>query len=108
MTLNGLRTGLTMPHVIGVGAVVLMLAVGDGARHTVNEQIRAMAATCFMVLSGPAPRRRAHGLRHQADDHPGGRGRPDEAFSLDGVAPVQTQTAQLAYGRATGARRSMG
>jgi len=64
MTLNGLRTGLTMlGMVIGVGAVVLMLAVGDGARHTVNEQIRAMGSNLFMSSPGQHLVRRAHGLR---------------------------------------------
>jgi len=100
MTLNGLRTGLTMlGMVIGVGAVVLMLAVGDGARHTVNEQIRAMGSNLFMVLSGAST---SSGVRMGSGTKPTITRADADALtklsSLDGVAPVQTQTAQLAYG----------
>ena len=100
MALNGLRTGLTMlGMVIGVGAVVLMLAVGDGARHTVNEQIRAMGSNLFMILSGAST---SSGVRMGSGTKPTITIADAEALaklpSLDGVAPVQSQTAQLAYG----------
>ena len=50
---NLLRTGLTMlGMVIGVGAVVVMLAVGQGATTTVNESIKSMGSNMFIVLSG--------------------------------------------------------
>jgi putative ABC transport system permease protein len=100
MALNGLRTGLTMlGMVIGVGAVVLMLAVGDGARHTVNEQIRAMGSNLFMILSGAST---SSGVRMGSGTKPTITVADAEALaklaSLDGVAPVQSQTAQLAFG----------
>jgi len=100
MALNGLRTGLTMlGMVIGVGAVVLMLAVGDGARHTVNEQIRAMGSNLFMILSGAST---SSGVRMGSGTKPTITIADAEALaklpSLDGVAPVQSQTAQLAFG----------
>jgi len=53
MRSNGLRTFLTMlGMVIGVGAVILMLAVGQGAQLTVNESIASMGSNLFIVLSG--------------------------------------------------------
>jgi putative ABC transport system permease protein len=100
MALNGLRTALTMlGMVIGVGAVVLMLAVGDGARHTVNEQIRAMGSNLFIILSGAST---SSGVRMGSGTKPTITRADADALArlptLDGVAPVQSQTAQLAYG----------
>jgi putative ABC transport system permease protein len=100
MGLNRLRTGLTMlGMVIGVGAVVLMLAVGDGARYTVNEQIRAMGSNLFIILSGAST---SSGVRMGSGSKPTITISDAEALAklptLDGVAPVQSETAQLAYG----------
>jgi len=85
--------------VIGVGAVVIMLAVGEGARDTVNEQIRAMGSNLFMILSGAST---SSGVRMGSGTKPTITRADADALtklsSLDGVAPVQTQTAQLAYG----------
>ncbi|TAN49987.1 MAG: FtsX-like permease family protein [Methylococcaceae bacterium] len=53
MGANRLRTGLTMlGMIIGVGAVVLMLAVGQGAQSMVSESIASMGSNLFIVLSG--------------------------------------------------------
>jgi putative ABC transport system permease protein len=47
------RTGLTMLGiVIGVGAVVTMVAVGTGARSRVEEQIRSLGSNLIIVISG--------------------------------------------------------
>ena len=53
MGANRLRTLLTMlGMVIGVGAVVLMMAVGQGAQFAVSQSISAMGSNLFIVLSG--------------------------------------------------------
>ncbi len=53
MAMNRLRTALTMlGMVIGVGAVVLMMAVGQGAQTKVNQSIATMGSNLFIVLSG--------------------------------------------------------
>src|SRR4051812_6100922 len=53
MTANKLRTFLTMlGMVIGVGAVILMLAVGQGAQVAVQQTIATMGSNLFIVLSG--------------------------------------------------------
>jgi putative ABC transport system permease protein len=50
---NKLRSALTMLGiVIGVAAVIVMLAVGSGARARVEEQIRALGSNLLLVLSG--------------------------------------------------------
>jgi putative ABC transport system permease protein len=50
---NKVRTGLTMLGiVIGVGAVVTMVAVGSGARARVEDQIRSLGSNLIIVISG--------------------------------------------------------
>jgi putative ABC transport system permease protein len=50
---NKVRTGLTMLGVIiGVAAVVTMMAVGAGARARVEEQIQSLGSNLIIVLSG--------------------------------------------------------
>lgn len=52
---NRLRTFLTtLGMVIGVAAVIVMLAVGSGAQRTVNAQIASMGSNLFIVLAGSA------------------------------------------------------
>lgn len=50
---NKLRSALTMLGiVIGVGAVIVMIAVGAGAQARVEEQIRALGSNLLLVISG--------------------------------------------------------
>jgi putative ABC transport system permease protein len=50
---NKLRSALTMLGiVIGVAAVIVMLAVGAGAQARVEEQIRALGSNLLLVMSG--------------------------------------------------------
>lgn len=53
MGANRLRTFLTMlGMVIGVGAVVLMMAIGQGAQQAIKKSIDSMGSNLFIVLSG--------------------------------------------------------
>ena len=53
MGANRLRSFLTMlGMVIGVAAVILMLAVGQGAQYAVDQSIASMGSNLFIVLSG--------------------------------------------------------
>ena len=53
LTVNKVRTGLTMLGVIiGVAAVVTMMAVGAGAQARVAEQIRSLGSNLIIVISG--------------------------------------------------------
>ena len=53
LAINKLRSALTMLGiVIGVGAVIVMIAVGAGAQKRVEEQIRALGSNLLLVMSG--------------------------------------------------------
>jgi putative ABC transport system permease protein len=53
LEVNRLRTGLTaLGVIIGVGAVVTMMAVGAGAQARIAEQIRSLGSNLIIVLSG--------------------------------------------------------
>ena len=61
MAANRMRSALTMlGMVIGVGAVIMMLAIGKGVEDSVRASIASMGSNLFMVVSG-APQ--AGGIR---------------------------------------------
>ncbi len=97
---NKLRTGLTMlGMIIGVGAVVVMLGIGQGARTTINESIKSMGSNLFIVLSGAST---SGGLRMGSGSVPTLTADDAEALAkLDNVnasSPVLPGTVQMAYG----------
>ena len=52
---NALRSILTMLGIIiGVGAVITMVALGSGAQKAVNDRIAALGANVFTVMAGQA------------------------------------------------------
>ncbi len=103
LRLNRLRTGLTMlGMIIGVAAVVLMLAVGQGAQATVNQAISSMGSNLFIVLPGATS---SGGLRSGSM---GGSGVQTLTVSdaqaianlpsVNATAPIIMATAQLNFG----------
>jgi len=55
LRVNKLRSALTMLGIIiGVGAVIVMIAVGSGAQAKVEAQIRSLGANLIMVFSASA------------------------------------------------------
>ena len=85
---NRLRTLLTMLGIIiGVGAVIVMVAVGEGAQSKIREQIQGLGTNLGLEFSGrrqrrsgqfqpppgigcrEAPARRDHALGRLAHDH---------------------------------------
>ncbi|HEX9626442.1 MAG TPA: ABC transporter permease [Acidiferrobacterales bacterium] len=100
MAVNRLRTLLTMlGMIIGVSAVVLMLAIGQGAQYVIHQSISAMGANLFVVLAGATT---SGGLRMGAGTAPSltldDAAALDELTSLAAVAPIASGTAQLVYG----------
>ncbi|MBL8398777.1 MAG: ABC transporter permease [Candidatus Accumulibacter sp.] len=100
MGANRLRTVLTMlGMVIGVGSVVLMLAIGQGAQYAVAQTISTMGSNLYILISGSTS---ASGLRSGGGGGPTLTVADGEAISeLDGVAnvaPVHQGTQQLVYG----------
>jgi putative ABC transport system permease protein len=100
MGANRLRTLLTMlGMVIGVGAVVLMMSIGQGAQYAIKQTIAAMGSNLFILISGSTS---ASGVRSG-----GGGGytlNVDDADAIaelpgvQAVAPIQTGRAQVVYG----------
>lgn len=100
MGANRLRTFLTMlGMVIGVGAVVLMMAVGQGAQESVKQSINAMGSNLFIVLSGSFT---ASGARSGSGAASSLTVIDANAISeLDGVsnvAPISMGNAQVVFG----------
>ncbi|HEY8160441.1 MAG TPA: ABC transporter permease [Methylobacter sp.] len=99
MRANRLRTSLTMlGMVFGVGAVIMMLAIGQGAQLMVNESIASMGSNLFIVLSGSTT---AGGLRQGSGTVPTLTLDDAQAISelpeIASVAPTFSNTAQLIY-----------
>lgn len=98
---NKLRSGLTMLGIIiGVGAVITMLAVGTGARQRISEQISSMGSNLLMVVPGASS---SGGMRMGAGTQPtlsmaDAEAIRKEAPSVDEVAPSLGGTAQVVYG----------
>ena len=91
MAANKLRTFLTMlGMVIGVGAVILMLAIGQGAQILVKQAIASMGSNLFIVLSGFSS---TAGVRSSSGNAPTLTVRDARAMaelpSIEAVAPVQ-------------------
>ena len=100
MAANRLRTFLTMlGMMIGVGAVVLMLAIGQGAQFVVQQTIATMGSNLFIVQAGWTS---VSGARGAAASAP--------TLTLDDVqaiarlstvaaaAPLASANSQLVYG----------
>lgn len=100
LRLNRLRTGLTMlGMIIGVAAVVLMLAVGQGAQTTVNQAIDSMGSNLLIVVPGATS---SGALRSGAGSAQtltmGDAHAIAQLPSIKATAPLITGTAQLNHG----------
>ncbi len=98
---NLLRSALTMLGVvIGVGAVIAMVSVGQGANASVQEQIRSLGTNTIMVVPGATTvggvRTGSGGVNTLtvADGHAIAR----ECPSVTAVAWIKREIAQVAYG----------
>lgn len=100
MNANRLRAALTMlGMVIGVGAVVIMLAIGQGAQYAIQQTISTMGSNLFIVLSGFSS---SSGVRSGSGGGPTLTVADAEAIAeLDGVAnvaPTHQGSRQVIYG----------
>ena len=101
LSVNKMRSGLTMLGIIiGVAAVITMLAVGKGARNKISEQISAVGSNLIIVIPGSTTSggiRLASGstqnlTRTDADAI------RNECSSVQTAAPVLNGGAQIVYG----------
>ena len=101
LRVNKMRSGLTMlGMIIGVGAVIAMLAVGTGARQKISEQVASIGSNLLMVLSGAST---AGGIRMGSGTQPtltlsDADAVEKECPSVQAVAPILGGTAQIVYG----------
>jgi len=100
MGANRLRAFLTMlGMMIGVAAVIMMLAIGQGAEYMVSQSIASMGSNLFIILSGSTT---SGGLRLGTGATPTLTTLDAEAIaelpSIAAVAPVAPGGAQLVYG----------
>ena len=101
LKVNKMRSALTMLGIIiGVGAVIAMLAVGTGASRKIADQISSMGSNLLIILPGATT---AGGVRMGAGTQPTLTTADAEAMqrecpSVAYVAPVLNGVAQVIYG----------
>lgn len=108
---NKMRSSLTsLGIIIGVAAVIVMLAIGHGAQISIQEDMKTMGSNLMIVRSGSST---SGGAR-------GGRGSLPTMKAADGdaiqekvnkiklAAPVLEQTNQIVYGNANWATSTTG
>ena len=102
LRVNKMRSLLTMLGIIiGVGAVIAMLAVGTGAKQQIAEQIASMGSNLLMVLPGSVT---SSGAENRAPGSQSTLSLADseaimrEASAVEYAVPILNGTAQIVYG----------
>ena len=87
LMVNKMRSALTMLGIIiGVGAVIAMIAVGSGAKKRIAEQIASMGSNLLIVMSGSST---SGGLRFGAGTVP--------TLTVDDAKAIQTEIPAVRY-----------
>jgi len=99
MSANRLRTFLTMlGMVIGVGAVVLMMAIGEGAQQAIKRSIDSMGSNLFVVLSGSSSTSGSRsGSGNSSALNINDANAIGDLEDINVIAPVSTGNAQIVY-----------
>jgi putative ABC transport system permease protein len=101
LRVNLMRSLLTMLGIIiGVGAVILILAIGSGAKKQISDQIASMGSNLLIVLPGATT---SGGLREGTGSQPtlsldDNYAIAKEASAVQYAAPAINGTAQIIYG----------
>jgi len=101
LRVNKMRSALTMLGIIiGVGAVIAMLAVGTGASKRIAEQISSMGSNLLIILPGSTT---AGGVRMGSGTQPtltmgDAAAIQKECPAVQNAAPVLNGVAQVVYG----------
>jgi putative ABC transport system permease protein len=101
LRVNKMRSALTMLGIIiGVGAVIAMLAVGTGASRRISEHISKMGSNLLMIVPGTTT---AGGVRMGSGTQPtltlaDAEAILKESRAVSDVAPVLSGVAQVVYG----------
>jgi putative ABC transport system permease protein len=98
---NKMRSGLTMLGIIiGVGAVIAMIAIGSGAKARIQEQIASMGSNLLIILSGSAT---SGGMRYGSGSVPtltveDAKAIASELSAVKYAAPVYPGITQVVFG----------
>jgi putative ABC transport system permease protein len=101
LKVNKMRSALTMLGIIiGVGAVIAMLAIGTGASKRIAEQISSIGSNLIMILPGATT---AGGVRMGSGSQPtltmgDAEAIQRESSAVSNVAPVLSGVSQIVYG----------
>ena len=101
LKVNKMRSALTMLGIIiGVGAVITMLAVGTGASKSIADQISSMGSNLIMIVPGATT---AGGVRMGSGTQPtltmgDAEAIQKECPAVSNVAPILSGVAQVVYG----------
>ena len=100
MSANRLRTFLTMlGMVIGVGAVVLMMAIGEGAQQSIKRSIDSMGSNLFVILSGSSSTSGSRsGSGNSSALNMNDANAIGDLEDINAFAPISTGNAQIVYG----------
>ena len=100
---NKMRSILTsLGIIIGVAAVIVMLAVGNGAQKSIQDDMKTMGTNLIMIRSGTTT---SSGARGGFGSQPTMKGADGDAIQekiakIKLAAPVLNDTAQIIYGNA--------
>jgi len=101
LKVNKMRSILTsLGMIIGVSAVIIMLAVGAGASQKISEQISSMGSNLLMIMPGSTT---SGGMRMGMGSKPtltvnDSEAIKDECPSVYDVAPIVSGTGQIVFG----------
>ncbi len=109
LRLNLMRSFLTMLGIIiGVSAVIVMVAIGAGAQKAVDDQIASMGGSVIQIF-GSFNNRGGGGTAQNATLESSDADRiENEVFGVDAVTPVISGNAQVVFGNLNWAANVMG
>ncbi len=100
---NKMRSTLTsLGIIIGVAAVIIMLAIGHGAQISIQEDMKTMGSNLIIIRSGSSTSGGARGGRGSLPTMKAGDGNAiqEKISKIRLAAPVLEQTNQVVYGNA--------
>ncbi len=100
LSANKLRSGLTMLGIIiGVGAVVALMAIGNGATASITQQVQGFGTNLINVSPGRFEQggQTTQGVLYLADYE----ALRQRLRDIDGIAPVMQINATVTYGKQT-------
>ncbi len=104
LSANKMRSGLTMLGIIiGVGAVIALLSIGQGAQAAITEQIRGIGSNLIFVVPGAVQQGAVQLARGSAAtltfEDAEAIADPANCPHVAAVAPLLSRSAQVVYGR---------